>query len=113
MNINNIINSNNSNITIKKNNINVELINNDIFYKLKFIGLADNPVYYICSNKKSFRQIIEILYQRYVICQSSIFKYNEIELNINMIIKDCNFKLNAINEIYCILSDSNKYNLFV
>ena len=113
MNINDIINKLNSNITIEKNSINIELVNDDTIYKLKFIGLCDNPVYYICSNKNSFRQIIKILYQRYIMCYSSIYKYNDIEININMIIKDCNFKLNTINEINCILSNSNKFNFFV
>jgi hypothetical protein len=112
MNIDDIIKFINCDINIDKNNINVKLINSDAIYKLKFIGLCDNPVYCICSIKNSFRQIIKKLYQRYVICYSSIFKYNDIDLNINMIMSDCDFKLVNLNEIYCILTNSNKFNFF-
>jgi hypothetical protein len=112
MNIDDIINFIKYDIKIDKNNINVKLINLDAIYKLKFIGLCDNPVYCICSIQNSFRQIINKLYQRYAISYSSIFNYNNIDLNIDMIISNCNFKLTNINEIHCILSNSNKFNFF-
>ena len=100
VNIKDIIHCIHANITIIKNNITVELVNKDIIFKLKFIGLCKNPVYYFCSGKKTFRQILKKLCIKYPLCHNGLFKYNDYELKIDLYIKDCNYQLDTINEIY-------------
>ncbi len=108
--INDIIKCIDCNIIIINNNYNIELVNNNSIYKLKFIGLCDNPVYCLCTNTTYFCNIIRMLNVKYPICYSGIFMYNDVQLKSNTKIKDFNFKSEIINEVYCTPGNHFNYN---
>lgn len=99
--INDIIKYIDSNIVRNGNYYNVELVSKELIYKLKFIGLCDKPIYCLSTNKIYFSNIIRILNYKYSMCYLGIFKYNNLHLISNMLIEDCNFKSDTINDIYC------------
>lgn len=100
-NINCIYESENNNI------INLKLIPLNPIYKLKFIGLCNSPVYYITSGLTTFGKIVKTLFFKYVFSGNISFVFNDIQLDKNTFIKDCNFELYKINEINSIKINTN------
>jgi len=46
-------------------------------YKLKFVGIIDQPIFYICSNKSSFDDIKTKLACKYKNCRDGNFFFND------------------------------------
>lgn len=106
--INDIIQSIDCSTDILNNTINVELFaKKHLLYKLKIIGLCDNPVYCLCLDTYTFIYIINMLYTKYPICYSGIFFHNNKKIEINVPIKKFNFFIDEINEINCIAGNNN------
>ena len=101
----------NCNIVIKNSIASVELDANNQIYKLKFVGLCNNPVYCLCTNLNSFQEIIKMLYQKYSACSYVTFKFNNVELKMNTMIKNCGFNTRTINEIHCIIGNLLNMNM--
>lgn len=113
VNINDIICCIDANITIVKNNIIVELVNKNPIYKIKFINLCNLPVYCFTSGERTFRQIAKDIYHKYFLSHNTMFTYNNLELKFDTYIKDCNFNLNTINEIYHLKGNLSDFHFYV
>lgn len=108
MKINDVIQSIGCSTDILNNIINVELFaKKHLFYKLKIIGVCENPVHCLCLNTYTFRYIINMLYEKYPICYSDTFIHNEKKLEINVPINKFNFRIEEINIINCLPGNNN------
>jgi hypothetical protein len=70
-------------------------------YKLKFVGITDNPVYFLCASSDFFSDVIGKLKRKWKICANGIFKYNNLILDINIPLEkyNLNFGCYSMNEI--------------
>lgn len=76
----------------------------DNVYKLKFIGIVAEPVYYLCTSRDIFNDIIEKISLKYKNCNNGIFKFNNkvIDLSIPLPLDKCglsNARFNCSDEI--------------
>jgi hypothetical protein len=76
----------------------------DNIYKLKFIGIISEPVYYLCTSRDIFNDVIEKISLKYKNCNNGIFKFNSkiIDFSVPLPLNKCGFfpaRFNSSDEI--------------